>query len=789
MEAAISLAENGIPVFPLNPKDKTPITKNGVKDATTDISKIKAWWIKWPLANVAVPMGKASGLIAVDIDYKDGCDPKFLEKLPPTVIVKSPNGGHHAYFKYKNGPIKNNLKLEKGATIRSDGYYFVVPPSELGGGKCYEFINGDLTKVDLDPPEWFSELGISEVENKEPFKLKNEIPKGEQHIDLFKFGCSLRAKGMTELEIVSAFLTANDRLQEPAPRENLEKLAIDICKRYKQGNENTRGDEGATNNENNYLECLGHSGNEYFYTSSSNKQITTMSASSHSDLNLCNLMPYHYWIDKFPKRDLDGLVTGVNWKQAAYSLMNECRSRGVFSFKKVRGVGCWIDNRKLILHLGDRLLVDGLECDLHKIKTEFIYKLSQSISSPSTTALSISDCQHLLKSCEALNWKRENSKILFPGFLALSRVCGALPWRPQGWLTGPAGSGKTTILETLVKNIFGDWGIGITSNTTEAGIRQNIGCDSRPVYFDEAETTGEKSHRRMQGVLELIRQASSESDSRIMKGTSDGKGFHYKVNSLFLLSSIRVNLSEEADKSRFCIFELDRGNSDGWKGVSELLFKIDKDYGDKLFSRMVNGFFVVLENYKIFSSLIAKSTNQRIGQQYGIILASYFHLISDSICGVDEAKKIINCVDIANSTDVLSGERDEAECLDYLMNTKITISEKNTFGSEIKKDYSIGGIISLIHKENKNISFDKDMFRGQLKMYGLDFIEDRIVVSTNHPQLHKLFIGSKWQEKMWSQSLLRLSGSKKERHRFSSPNPIWSVFILCDHVFNSKFMQ
>lgn len=245
MEAAISLAENGIPVFPLNPKDKTPITKNGVKDATTDISKIKAWWIKWPLANVAVPMGKASGLIAVDIDYKDGCDPKFLEKLPPTVIVKSPNGGHHAYFKYKNGPIKNNLKLEKGATIRSDGYYFVVPPSELGGGKCYEFINGDLTKVDLDPPEWFSELGISDVENRKPFEWPGTIHDGQgREENLFKLASSLRSKNLSYDLILAGLIAANNDCVPLKPMSDLERIAKSVC-RYEEVKPKTREKKAA----------------------------------------------------------------------------------------------------------------------------------------------------------------------------------------------------------------------------------------------------------------------------------------------------------------------------------------------------------------------------------------------------------------------------------------------------------------------------------------------------------------------------------------------------------------
>lgn len=228
--AAVEYAENGIKVFPLVPKQKIPLTKNGVKDATTNLDQIRRWWMHNPDANVGIAMGES--IFGLDIDYKDGADPKFLGRIPKTVIAKSPNGGHHAYFKTPKGGIKNGHVIEKGVTIRALGYYFVAPPSVFGGN-FYGWEGNGLGDGEIQEcPEWIDESSKKATEEKKKFTLPEVIPKGEQHTDLFKFGCSLRAGGMGYEEILIAFVTANNRLQEPAPIENLEKLAKDIVDRY-----------------------------------------------------------------------------------------------------------------------------------------------------------------------------------------------------------------------------------------------------------------------------------------------------------------------------------------------------------------------------------------------------------------------------------------------------------------------------------------------------------------------------------------------------------------------------
>jgi hypothetical protein len=139
---ALQYAGIGWRVFPLAPGQKIPITKHGVKDATTDETQIRAWWAQWPNANIAVACGAASGVYVVDVDISAGGEINGLESLkefpplPITVRQDTPRGGYHAFFKTCNAPANRN-SFRPGVDIRGDGYYVVLAPSIHPNGGCY----------------------------------------------------------------------------------------------------------------------------------------------------------------------------------------------------------------------------------------------------------------------------------------------------------------------------------------------------------------------------------------------------------------------------------------------------------------------------------------------------------------------------------------------------------------------------------------------------------------------------------------------------------------------------
>ena len=164
--AALDYAGRGLPVFPCKRADKAPLVAGGFKAATTDPKLIRNWWSRWPEAMIGMPTGLASGIDVLDLDLKpdefvDGF--KFVPqwKALSRLIVRTPSGGGHVWFK-SEGKVRNSTdQVAPGVDTRGDGGYAIVPPSRNRAGHEYAFIKGDLheiARLPTFPPELFAKL-------------------------------------------------------------------------------------------------------------------------------------------------------------------------------------------------------------------------------------------------------------------------------------------------------------------------------------------------------------------------------------------------------------------------------------------------------------------------------------------------------------------------------------------------------------------------------------------------------------------------------------------------------
>jgi predicted P-loop ATPase len=124
------------------------LTRNGLKQASTDPQQIALWWSAYPEANVAVVTG--DGVVVIDED-KPGALAEWVagRDLPPTLEVQTGKGTHH-YYRI-TGPVKNRVGLAPGIDVRGDHGYVVAPPSIHYTGALYE-VSEDREIADC--PEW-----------------------------------------------------------------------------------------------------------------------------------------------------------------------------------------------------------------------------------------------------------------------------------------------------------------------------------------------------------------------------------------------------------------------------------------------------------------------------------------------------------------------------------------------------------------------------------------------------------------------------------------------------------
>jgi hypothetical protein len=136
---ALAYAERGWPVFPCRPGRKSPATPHAYLDATTDPSRITAWFARHPELNLAVATG-APGPDVLDIDQRGEAGNGFpaLARLSAAGLlgasagtVRTPGGGLHLYF--PGSAQRCGHLAARHIDFLSNGGYALAPPSRIGG--------------------------------------------------------------------------------------------------------------------------------------------------------------------------------------------------------------------------------------------------------------------------------------------------------------------------------------------------------------------------------------------------------------------------------------------------------------------------------------------------------------------------------------------------------------------------------------------------------------------------------------------------------------------------------
>ncbi len=252
-DAALGYARSGIPVFPLHePRDdkcscgdalthkgagKHPRTPNGIKDATTDETRIREWWARWPDANIGAALGPSVGVV-LDIDPRHGGD-ESLERLVETYgllprgwIAATGGGGEHRWFAHPGGNVPIAHPLVPGVDLQPEDTYVVLPPSLHASGKRYEWVvPPGSVKLPLLPP-WILTLAEERKAERRP-KYEpgpdGKISHGQHHDFIVSTAASFasRIAGISEAELsrmVNA--TVREVLDDPDRHEQDIKDAV-----------------------------------------------------------------------------------------------------------------------------------------------------------------------------------------------------------------------------------------------------------------------------------------------------------------------------------------------------------------------------------------------------------------------------------------------------------------------------------------------------------------------------------------------------------------------------------
>jgi len=175
--AALEYADSGWSVIPIGKDKKTLIKWESYQHTRATKEEIKAWFTRYPDANVGIVTGAISGIVVIDIDTPEKID----YPLPLTVVSQTASGGRHIFCKHPGQEVKNRVRIVPNVDIRADGGYVVVPPSLLASGNQYVWSipPGDVELAEL--PQWVFETDKDTKHTDWRAITENEISDGSRN--------------------------------------------------------------------------------------------------------------------------------------------------------------------------------------------------------------------------------------------------------------------------------------------------------------------------------------------------------------------------------------------------------------------------------------------------------------------------------------------------------------------------------------------------------------------------------------------------------------------------------
>lgn len=516
---------------------------------------------------------------------------------------------------------------------------------------------------------------------------------------------------------------------------------------------------------------LGYNRSTCYYLPDGFRQVVALPTRDHSKLRLLELAPLSFWKSHYID---DSKKSGdrTDWHLAAESLIRRAQRAGIWDDDLIRGRGAWWDNGRAAVHLGNRVIVDGQEYNLGDAPGKFVYELNTSIDIATDNPLSNSESVELVRICEGLRWQRPISGKLLAGWVFLAPICGALDWRPHIWITGGAGSGKSTIMTQIIHRLLKNNMLFVQGETSEAGVRQELGHDAIPVVFDEIESQDDKATNRVNSIMDLMTIASSETGAKLVKGGANGKAQSYMIRSMFCFSSISVNLKQHAAKTRVTVLDMrpkPEHETDAdlaqYNGMLETIYgTLTPEYIRRLQARAVGLIPVIRHNSRVFAEAAALSVgSRRFGDQVGTLLAGAYALHSTKQISHEEARRFVDTQQWDEHHDS-DDSKDERACMQYILAEQVTVDT-----SKGPKRRAIGELVEICVSglDEKDGDVSLTVAEQTIKRCGLavvaardPFDEHRIAVANAHKALSRMLAGSPWATS-WARTLTRLKGAEK----------------------------
>lgn len=527
------------------------------------------------------------------------------------------NGGSKKVGDVDFSPLKNRV-------------VYIWPDDDEPGRACADEIVKQLPHAQI--------VDVSSITD----QLREIQPKGADIVEADQF--------MSDAEIIEFVYQNSSRVES----EKTESTS------HNTASESPAGHKTATDTKSWPFEILGIADDGKAYFIGSNDRMLDTKPTSISRNFMMALIGVDWWRNTYGK-DKEA------WEDATSDLIH-MSSLIDFDPDRMRGRGAWREpDGRICYHDGQKTTGE--------FSTDRIYlrraRKDIGIHGKQATA---QQRKRMLSVAEQLSFKGYQDIVLMMGWAIISPFAGALEWRPTALLTADSESGKSTIVNKIIRPLSSPK-IYSGGGSTEPGVRQNVGIDTVPVVIEEFEADTPKKRQSRDDILSLMRQSTSDDAPPAAKGTQDGKGMNFVLRSMFCFVGIDPAVSAQADENRLFRAELVKPthNPEEWDKVEqELLVAFSEDVCAGVRAYTWANLDAIIKLYKRVTKFVHKASaarSIRTSKAHAILMATFLAVIEDKPNATDQQIEEFVTFFYASSGEEPEEPHDEnVELLDKILN-------------------------------------------------------------------------------------------------------------------------
>jgi hypothetical protein len=482
---------------------------------------------------------------------------------------------------------------------------------------------------------------------------------------------------------------------------------------------------------------------------------------------LLKMAPLSHWQEHFADRPTRQNQNAIpDWTLAASHLIETANLFGVYNTDRTRGLGVWIDDERVVWHLGNRLEVDGCLMPLEALQGRNYYaRLPELPIDTSVKELSDSEGIAILEILKEMAWQGQNDAINFAGWIVISNIGGALEKRPGLQLTSSTGSGKGDCIDHVIRPLQAELGV-YTSGSTEAGLRQLQKHNCLPALIDESE---QEDARKREKQLLLVRYSYDGMEH--LKGTQVGIAHSFTIRFPICLVGINAEIPKPADRNRIVVVGRRQMSPEEWNALVKLRAEvITVERGRRLIRRTVTHAKTLLHNIEVFAKILKCDYSGREGDTYGPILAGAYFLGSTKKVDEESARAWIQAhgwsLDPENRAEC-SAINEAEKCIEHILGHEVRCNDSGIAPN------GLAAIRELVALSIEKCFGDPhhNMVKTLLGRYGLkvDHEKGLLIATGARGMLPQIFAGTPWANGAYKRRLEDIPGVNGKAGSFHVP--------------------